>query len=73
MKGERVQIMLYDNVNLRIEGVIVVNKIINLKGFDEYMNLVLEDSQEILMKKDIKRDLGRIVLKGDNVSLVFKV
>ena len=35
----RIQVWLYENVNLRIEGVIT--------GFDEYMNLVLDDAEEV--------------------------
>ena len=35
----KVQVWLYENVNLRIEGVIT--------GFDEYMNLVLDDAEEV--------------------------
>ena len=36
------KIWLYDVVNLRLEGVIV--------GFDEYMNLVLDDVEEMHVK-----------------------
>ena len=39
----RVEIWLYDNVELKIEGRII--------GFDEYMNCVLEDAEEIFIKK----------------------
>ncbi|KAL7678354.1 hypothetical protein ACOME3_004582 [Neoechinorhynchus agilis] len=58
----RVQVWLYEQVNLRIEGRIV--------GFDEYMNLVLDDSEEIHLKKKYRKKLGRILLKGDNVTLI---
>ena len=37
----RVQVWLYENINTRIEGHIV--------GFDEYMNLVLDDAAEVLI------------------------
>ncbi len=36
-----------------------------LLGFDEYMNLVLDEVEEI--KDDQKRRLGRIILRGSNV------
>ena len=36
----RVQVWLYENINTRIEGHIV--------GFDEYMNLVLDDAAEVI-------------------------
>jgi small nuclear ribonucleoprotein E len=29
-----------------------------LQGFDEYMNLVLEDAEEINIKKDTRKSLG---------------
>ncbi|KER25115.1 hypothetical protein T265_07341 [Opisthorchis viverrini] len=58
----RVQIWLYEQTNLRIEGIII--------GFDEYMNLVLGDACERHMKSGAKRPLGRILLKGETITLV---
>lgn len=61
----RVQVWLYENINLRIEGHIV--------GFDEYMNLVLDDSEEVHVKTKVRKNLGRIMLKGDNITLIQNV
>uniref|UniRef100_A0A336LPH8 Small nuclear ribonucleoprotein E n=1 Tax=Culicoides sonorensis TaxID=179676 RepID=A0A336LPH8_CULSO len=61
----RVQIWLYENTNLRIEGHIV--------GFDEYMNLVLDDAEEYHVKTKNRKPLGRIMLKGDNITLIQNV
>ncbi|XP_017779895.1 PREDICTED: probable small nuclear ribonucleoprotein E [Nicrophorus vespilloides] len=61
----RVQVWLYENINLRIEGHIV--------GFDEYMNLVLDDAEEYYVKTKTRRQLGRIMLKGDNITLIQNV
>ena len=36
-----------------------------LSGYDEYMNLVLEDVEET--KDDTKRRVGTIILRGNNV------
>ena len=36
-----------------------------LLGYDEYMNLVLDDVEET--KDENKRRLGRIILRGNNV------
>uniref|UniRef100_A0A182W3T6 Probable small nuclear ribonucleoprotein E n=1 Tax=Anopheles minimus TaxID=112268 RepID=A0A182W3T6_9DIPT len=58
----RVQVWLYENTHLRIEGHIV--------GFDEYMNLVLDEAEEFNTKKQTRRQLGRIMLKGDNITLI---
>ncbi|XP_058463754.1 probable small nuclear ribonucleoprotein E [Malaya genurostris] len=61
----RVQVWLYENTHLRIEGHIV--------GFDEYMNLVLDEAEEYNIKKQNRRQLGRIMLKGDNITLIQNV
>jgi len=36
-----------------------------LSGYDEYMNMVLEDVEEIT--EETKKRLGRIILRGNNV------
>jgi len=59
----RIQIWLYEQNDVRIEGRII--------GFDEYMNLVLDDADEIFTKKNTKKHLGRILLKGDNITLMM--
>ena len=67
----RVEIWLYDNTELRIEGRII--------GFDEYMNCVLDDAEEVYTKKnqpDVppkRTKLGRLMLKGDNISLICNI
>lgn len=53
---------LYDHTDVRIEG--------RLIGFDEYMNLVMDDAEEVSMKRQTRKALGRILLKGDNISLM---
>jgi len=58
----RIQIWLYENTNLRIEGRII--------GFDEYMNVTLDDAEEVDMKTQQKKPLGRILLKGDAITLM---
>ena len=54
---------LYEQVNVRIEGRII--------GFDEYMNLVLDDAEELDVKKQERKTLGRILLKGDTITLMM--
>ncbi|PIK51778.1 putative small nuclear ribonucleoprotein E-like [Apostichopus japonicus] len=61
----RIQVWLYDQINIRIEGHII--------GFDEYMNLVLDDAEEYHMKLQTRKPLGRILLKGDNITLIQNV
>ena len=53
--NKRVTLLLKDNRTL--EGKLV--------GFDDYMNMVLEDTEE--ENKDIKRKLGTVILRGNNV------
>lgn len=44
--------------------------IFTLQGFDEYMNLVLDDAVEIQQKRDTSQKLGRILLKGDTITML---
>ena len=50
-QGTRVQIWLYENKDTRIEGKLV--------GFDEYMNVVLDDAEEIQIKKKMRKNIGK--------------
>ena len=50
IKKSRVQIWIYEQINLRIEGRII--------GFDEYMNLVLDEAEEVHLKKATRVHLG---------------
>jgi small nuclear ribonucleoprotein E len=62
---ERVSIWLYENTGMKIEGVIV--------GFDEYMNVVLDDAEEVNVKNNDRKRIGKILLKGDCITLVQRV
>ena len=48
-------------------------------GFDEYMNVVLDEAEEVFLKKNQpkentkRRPLGRIMIKGDNISLICNI
>jgi small nuclear ribonucleoprotein len=53
--NQKLSLLLKDS--RRIEG--------KLLGFDEYMNLVIDDVEEF--KGDTKRRLGKIILRGSNV------
>ncbi|XP_070327252.1 small nuclear ribonucleoprotein E-like [Odocoileus virginianus] len=60
-----IQVWLYEQVNMQIEGCII--------GFDEYMNLVLDDAAKIHSKTKSRKQLGWIMLKGDNITLLQSV
>ena len=47
---------------MAIEGQII--------GFDEYMNFVLDGAQEIDVKTEKRVDVGRILHKGDAITLM---
>ncbi|ORX37020.1 hypothetical protein BD324DRAFT_624496 [Kockovaella imperatae] len=71
-KQTPVTIWLYDNTEFRITGTI--------SGFDEFMNVVISDAVMVYQpKKDGSKDvkpseqLGRILLKGDNITLIQPV
>lgn len=59
--------MLYENKDMRIEG--------RLVGFDEYMNIVLDDAFEVMSaaKGGDRRPIGRILLKGDNIVMISQI
>lgn len=58
----RVEIWLFENSDIKYEAKII--------GFDEYMNMVLDDCEEVHQKKQSRNYLGRLMLKGDNITLV---
>lgn len=59
----KVTVWLYEQVEVRLTGII--------KGFDEFMNIVLDDAVEIEVANPLhRRKLGRILLKGDNITLI---
>ena len=62
---DRVSIWLYENTKMRIEGIII--------GFDEYMNVVLDQAEEHFIKTKTKRSIGKILLKGDNITLIHSL
>jgi len=61
-----VSIWLYEQLGIRIEG--------KIREFDEFMNLVIDDAVEVQLatkiEEESRRQLGQILLKGDNVSLI---
>lgn len=53
---------MYEDTRMQIEGQII--------GFDEYMNMVVDDAVEIDSKKQARQEVGRILLKGDSITLL---
>lgn len=40
-----------------------------LQGFDQHLNLVLEDAEDTTRTEDVER-LGLIIVRGDNVVMI---
>lgn len=57
-----VTIWLYEQTQLRIQG--------KIRGFDEFMNVVVEEAVEVSTVDGSKETLGRILLKGDSITLI---
>ncbi|KAI5962935.1 uncharacterized protein KGF55_002727 [Candida pseudojiufengensis] len=55
-----VNIWLYEQTDSRIQG--------KIQGFDEFMNLVIDEAEEITRGKKVS--LGRLLLKGDTITLI---
>ncbi len=42
-----------------------------IPGFDEYVNLVINEAEEIMAKKKTRRAIGRILPEGDTFCLMM--
>ncbi|XP_053427167.1 small nuclear ribonucleoprotein E-like [Nycticebus coucang] len=61
----RIQVSFSEQVNTWMEGCVI--------GFDECTNLVLDAAEEIHSKTKSRKQLGRIMLEGDNITLLQSV
>lgn len=61
----RIQVWPYEQVNMHIEGCII--------DFDEYINVVSDGAEELRSKTKSRKQLGRIMLKGCNITLLQSV
>ncbi|KAH8741997.1 hypothetical protein FG386_002372 [Cryptosporidium ryanae] len=52
----KVQVWLFDHKELKLEGII--------QGFDEYMNIVLDQACEIYMKNGVKKVNNKVTEKN---------
>jgi small nuclear ribonucleoprotein len=59
--NKRMSLLLKDGRML--EGVLI--------GFDEYMNMVLDDTQET--KDETVKKMGKVILRGNNVVTIVPV
>ncbi|KAG8301181.1 hypothetical protein J6590_058176 [Homalodisca vitripennis] len=61
----RVLVWLAEAKNKRFEG--------DIKGFDEFMDLILFNTEEINIRTNARRKLGTILLRGETIALVQTV
>ena len=61
---KRVRVHLNQNSKMIIEGKLV--------GFDEFMNIVLDDAYEIYLNKKSRSALGTLMLRGECVGIVHE-
>jgi small nuclear ribonucleoprotein len=63
--------VLEKSLNKRISLILKDNRILDgrLMGFDDYMNMVLEDTEETLGEQ--VRRIGTVVLRGNNVVTIM--
>jgi small nuclear ribonucleoprotein len=54
-------------VLIRLRGNILIRGL--LRGFDQHLNLVLEKAEDVT-DKDNTKELGLIILRGDNVVMI---
>ena len=61
------QNLLEKSINRRVQLLLKDNRVLEgkLVGYDDYMNMVLEETEE--ENKDTKRKLGTVILRGNNV------
>jgi len=65
--------LLENSINKEVSLLLKDGRVLTglLKGYDQYMNLVIEDTRE--KKEDAERRLGSVVLRGSNiVSITLK-
>ena len=73
--GEKNMVMplnvLEKSINKRISLLLKDNRILEgkLMGYDDYMNMVLEDAEET--KDELVRRIGTVVLRGNNVVTII--
>jgi small nuclear ribonucleoprotein len=58
---------LRKNILLKLKGKKTIKG--KLKNFDQYMNLTLENSIEVLEKGETK-EMGEIFIKGENIIII---
>jgi small nuclear ribonucleoprotein E len=64
-ESQKVRVWLIHDNRTRIEGTLV--------GYDEFMNLILDNANEINVKSGEASPIGKIILRGDTVGLIHAV
>ena len=64
-ENQKVRVWLIHDNRTRIEGVLI--------GYDEFMNLILDNASEVHSKTGAATPIGKIILRGDTVGLIHAV
>lgn len=64
-ESQRVCVWLVHETKMKIEGVLL--------GYDEFMNVVLGDATEVHLKTGEVVQLGKILLRSDNVGVIHPI
>lgn len=65
VEGRRVRVWLVHDAQVQIEGVLV--------GYDQFMNVVLDDASEVDLKTNKVTKVGKMLLRSDNVGVVHPI
>ncbi|MCL5437949.1 MAG: LSM domain-containing protein [Candidatus Thermoplasmatota archaeon] len=65
--------MLEENLNHKVSLLLKDNRVFegSLAGYDEYMNMVLNDAEEI--GEETRKKLGLVVIRGSNVVRIVQL
>ncbi|MCL1984134.1 MAG: LSM domain-containing protein [Methanomassiliicoccaceae archaeon] len=65
--------LLEKSIDKRVSLLLKDNRVLEgkLKGYDDYMNMVLEETEE--RTQDQERRLGTVVLRGNNVVSITAI
>lgn len=64
-ENKRVRVWLVHDAQLQVEGVLV--------GYDQFMNIVLDDAVEVDLKRNEITKIGKMLLRSDNVGVVHPI
>jgi small nuclear ribonucleoprotein G len=65
-KGPDLKRYMDKNLSLTLNGKRIVKGV--LRGYDQFMNLVLEEASEIVSSASEEKQIGTVVIRGNSVT-----